>query len=173
MNSSNPENGIQDFRKSECNNTNIINTEFSDINLNITNQTIPNNCKEVSRVDKVELYEKYFEVIKKNIDYDYLVSLKHFCPSEVHRINEILNIITDMVVFNDKPVLINSINYPPEIIKSVFMKLNSRNILYVLNSLDESKAEIKNIKKYIISMLYNSRFSIENYNTVKDNLEYC
>ena len=57
------------------------------------------------------------------------------------------------------------INYPAEVVKSRFMKLDSSHIEYVLSSMQENTTYVRNIKKYLLAALYNAPSTISSYYT--------
>lgn len=55
--------------------------------------------------------------------------------------------------------------YPKEVVKSRFLKINSAHIQYVFECLNENTTKIRNIKKYLMAVLYNAPVTMENYYT--------
>ena len=47
--------------------------------------------------------------------------------------------------------------------KSKFMKLDSEHIRFVLDCLNKNTTEIRNIKKYLLAVLFNAPSTIGNY----------
>ena len=107
-------------------------------------------------------FDRLIEVIKHNIAYDDLIAA-HKDENDKAKIDEIINIIADTVAFNNQPIKISGNNYPAEIVKSVFLKLAYEDIEYALLCLNKNAAKVKNIKNYIIAVLYNTKLTKNNY----------
>ena len=56
-------------------------------------------------------------------------------------------------------------DYPAEVVKSRFLKLNSSHIEYVLDRMRENTTYVRNIKKYLLAALYNAPATIDSYYT--------
>ena len=54
-------------------------------------------------------------------------------------------------------------DYPAEVVKSRFLKLNSSHIEYVLDRMRENTTYVRNIKKYLLAALYNAPATIDSY----------
>lgn len=54
---------------------------------------------------------------------------------------------------------------PHEVVKSRFLKLDSSHIDYVLTSLKKNTSEVRNIRAYLITALYNAPTTIDGYYT--------
>lgn len=54
---------------------------------------------------------------------------------------------------------------PREVVKSRFLKLDSSHIDYVLTALKRNTSEVRNIRAYLITALYNAPTTIDSYYT--------
>lgn len=106
------------------------------------------NCSSEERVE-------YCEIIRDNIDYEY--------QTEKEKIDEIVEIMLDVICSNRETVRVNGSEMPHEIVKSRFLKLDSSHIDYVLTAMKNSASEIRNIRAYLITALYNAPITIDNY----------
>ena len=102
-------------------NTNNINTKKC-----IYNNPIYPSYNDDDMIDGYEIYDKYRELIKKNIDYDDFVISKG--PDGLKDVNEIVDIMTETVAFNTEPLRINGSLIPAKIVKSRFLKVNYEDI---------------------------------------------
>ncbi len=74
---------------------------------------------------------------------------------------EAFGIICDVVTAkDDKPYTICGHEYPQAVVKSIFMKLTEDHICVVLESLMAMTEPVRNMRKYLISSLYNSFFTL-------------
>ena len=75
-------------------------------------------------------------------------------------IKDLLQNITDIAIetLNTKKssIYINSEPKPTNVVRSQLLKLNSKHIQYVINCLQQNSKEVKSIKSYILTTLYNS-----------------
>ena len=62
-----------------------------------------------------------------------------------------------------KTIRIAGDDYPAELVKSKFMKLDSSHIEFVFDCLSKNTSEIRNIKKYLLAMLFNAPSTINGY----------
>ena len=106
--------------------------------------------------------EIYREIIKDNIDYDILILDNGM---EKDRIDEIVDLMLETVCTARKSVRIAGDDYPAELVKAKFMKLNSEHIRFVLDCMRENTTKIRNIKQYLKAALFNAPSTIGNYYT--------
>ena len=74
--------------------------------------------------------EIYREIIKENIDYDILIQDPKM---DKDRLDEIVEIMLETVCTARKTIRIAGDDYPAELVKSKFMKLNSSHVEFVLD----------------------------------------
>ena len=115
--------------------------------------------KEAARQSAVEIYR---EIIKDNIDYDILIEGSR---TDRERLDEILDIILETVCTSRKQIRIAGDDYPAELVKAKFMKLNSSHIEFVMDCMRENTTKIRNIKQYLRAVLFNAPSTIDNYYT--------
>ena len=106
--------------------------------------------------------EIYREIILENIEYRYLVQNNQI---DRERLDELVELIVDTVCSARKTIRIAGDDYPAEVVKSRFMKLDSSHIEYVLSSMQENTTYVRNIKKYLLAALYNAPSTISSYYT--------
>ena len=104
----------------------------------------------------------YREIIKDNIEYNILLQDMKF---DHDRLNEIVDIILETVCTSRKKIRIAGDDYPAELVKSKFMKLDSEHIRFVLDCMRENTTKIRNIKQYLKAALFNAPSTIGNYYT--------
>ena len=81
------------------------------------------------------------------------------------RIDEILDLILETVCSKRKKILIAGDEYPAELVKAKFMKLDSSHIEFVLDCMQENTTKVRNIKQYLKAVLFNAPSTIGNYYT--------
>ena len=115
---------------------------------------------ERKRKEANEAYRVYEEIIKDNISYDIL---KTDLPYDGDRLDEIVDLMLEIVCTRRKTIRIAGDDYPAELVKSKFMKLDSEHIRFVLDCLNKNTTEIRNIKQYLRAALFNAPSTIGNY----------
>ena len=78
----------------------------------------------------------------ENIEYDYLIQ-----DSSIDReqLDEIVDLMLETVCTSRKTIRIAGDDYPAELVKSKFMKLNSEHIRFVFDCLRENTTKVRNI----------------------------
>ena len=127
-------------------------------------QSIPQTPRGSDRAgrDWMRERENYRELILENIEYDYLIR-NH--PLDRDRLDELVELMVDTVCSHRETIRIAGDDYPAEVVKSRFLKLNSSHIEYVLDRMRENTTYVRNIKKYLLAALYNVPATIDSYYT--------
>ena len=110
--------------------------------------------------DRMGARECYREVILDNIEYSYLVQDSHI---DREQLDEIVDLIVDTVCSARKVIRIAGDDYPAEVVKSRFMKLDSSHVQYVMDCMKDNTTYVRNIKKYLLAALYNAPTTINSY----------
>ena len=121
-----------------------------------------NTLLEQKGKEEKDAYKIYEEIIKDNIEYEHLISTKRL---DRDRIDEILDLILETVCSKRKKILIAGDEYPAELVKAKFMKLDSSHIEFVLDCMQENTTKVRNIKQYLKAVLFNAPSTIGNYYT--------
>ena len=104
----------------------------------------------------------YRDIRVENIEYDYLIQ-----DSSIDReqLEEIVDLMLETVCTSRKTIRVAGDDYPAELVKSKYMKLNGEHIRFVLDGLRENTTRVRNIKQYLRAMLFNAPSTISNYYT--------
>ncbi|EHJ34534.1 DUF6017 domain-containing protein [Clostridioides difficile] len=113
--------------------------------------------------------EIYREIIKDNIDYDILIQDPKM---DKDRLDEIVEIMLETVCTARKTIRIAGDDYPAELVKSKFMKLNSSHVEFVLDCMRENTTKIRKIKQYLKAVLFNAPSTIDSYYTALVNHDF-
>ena len=108
----------------------------------------------------MEAREIYREIILENIEYDYLIQDPKI---DREQLDEIAELIVDTVCSARKTIRVAGDDYPAEVVKSRFMKLDSSHVQYVMDCMRENTTYVRNIKKYLLAALYNAPATINSY----------
>ena len=117
---------------------------------------------ERKRKEANDAYRVYEEIIKDNISYDIL---KQDMLYDHDRLDEVVDLILETVCTRRKTIRIAGDDYPAELVKSKFMKLDSEHIRFALDCMRENTTKIRNIKQYLRAVLFNAPSTIGNYYT--------
>jgi hypothetical protein len=115
--------------------------------------------KEAATQSAVEIYR---EIIMENISYDILVTDSHV---DRDRLDELVDIMLETICTARTTVRIAGDDYPAELVKAKFMKLDSEHIRFVLDCMQENTTKIRNMKQYLRTVLFNAPSTINNYYT--------
>lgn len=68
------------------------------------------------------------------------------------------------VVCSTKPTIrVNGEDIPHKIVKSTFLKLNSSHIEYILTAMSKNTSDVRNIRSYLITALYNAPATMNSF----------
>ena len=102
----------------------------------------------------------YSEIIRENIDIESLIQRY---PYEQKDVQEIYELIVETVVGKGGSMTISGQQYPSELVKSRFLKLNMSHIEYVMECLRKNTTKVYNIKAYLLAVLFNAGTTMSNY----------
>ena len=110
--------------------------------------------------DRSAMIQAYQAVIRKNIEYDSLMTF----PEVDHELaQEIYELIVETVLCLGKDIVISSNRYLAEVVRSRFLKLNYMHIRYVMECLEKNTTKVKNIRKYLLVALFNAPATMDGY----------
>lgn len=127
-------------------------TEKRETNTEITNR---NSNREYLTIS----FRETERIVKEQIDYE---ALKHDNPYD-RRIDEILGIILDIMTSTAETIRVNKENKPIEVVRGQFSKIQKHHVEFVLQCMDENSTRARNIRAVLITALYNSVNTINNY----------
>ncbi len=141
-------------------NPNYNNISYTD--MNYTNPINPINHSELMDTDDgIDSHAFYMDIIRQNIEYDTMLQNPNWKDAE--RYEELYQLICEVVCIKRQTVRIAGEDYPYELVKSKFLKLNSSHLLYIIESMNNTTTKISNIKAYMITALYNAPNTMNSY----------
>lgn len=168
----------QEVPKSYSNNTNNNYTEYNDNKFSDTDiishhsmrkkdSLLPTSAKqEKDLIRWIEERNEYNQLIKDKIEYNIIVNRY---PKAW--LDEIIEIMVDVVCSNEPYIRINKQEYPQEVVKSRFLKINSSHIEYIYDSLHENTSNVRNIRAFLITTIYRSFETADNWYSAKVNYD--
>ena len=112
--------------------------------------------------DGMRKRESYRALILENIEYDVL---SQNVQLDKDRLDELVELMVDTVCSNREMIRVAGDDYPAEVVRSRFLKLNASHIEYVLDRMRENTTYVRNIKKYLLAALYNAPVTMDSYYT--------
>lgn len=103
---------------------------------------------------------QYEEGIKENLQYDILKNDPH---TDRMRLEEIIGIMLDVVSSKRATIRINGEDMPTEIVRKRFLQIDATHIQYIFDVMKEQSPDIRNIRAFLITALYNAPVTMENY----------
>ena len=114
------------------------------------------------RTEAKETFESYRELILENIDYDVLAGDP--CVDR-EQLDEIVELVQETVCSTRSRIRVAGNDYPAEVVRSKLLKLNSEHIRFVMDCLKQNTTRIRNIRQYLLAMLFNAPSTMNSYYT--------
>lgn len=100
------------------------------------------------------------EEIEKRIGYDVLSQDTHI---DQGRLDEIVRIMLEVLCATNPTMLIAGNEYPTALVRERFRQIASQHIQYVFHCLNQNTSQIRNIKKYLLAVLFNAPVTMDGY----------
>ena len=114
----------------------------------------------------VEEMQSYRDLVLENIEYDHLC--REFATYR-EDLDEIVELIVETVCARRKTTRIAGADFPHEVVRSRFLKLDSSHIEFVMECLHNNTTEVRNMKQYLLTVLFNAPTTISNHYTAQVN----
>ena len=114
----------------------------------------------------VEEMESYRDLVLENIEYDHLC--REFATYR-EDLDEIVELIVETVCARRKTTRIAGADFPHEVVRSRFLKLDSSHIEFVMECLHNNTTEVRNMKQYLLTVLFNAPTTMNNHYTAQVN----
>ena len=153
-------NNILEFSKSQSNKTNINKTD--------NNQSILSKNVDLSE-DEMDKINHCRKIVKEQISYTAFEQNKFY---RIELVDELVELMTEIFMMPDEAFeRVNGTEKSIAVIKSRFCKINQLHIEYVLDSMQKNQTNIGNIKAYLLTALYNSTITMDNYYQARVNYD--
>ena len=114
----------------------------------------------------VEEMQSYRDLVLENIEYDHLC--REFATYR-EDLDEIVELIVETVCAKRKTTRIAGGDFPHEVVRSRFLKLDSSHIEFVMECLHNNTTEVRNMKQYLLTVLFNAPTTMNNHYTAQVN----
>ena len=108
----------------------------------------------------MERRETYRERIMTNVDYDYLVG---YTEVDRARLDELVELMLDTVCSTKSTIRVAGEELPAEVVRSRLLKLTGAHLLYVLDRVRENTTDVRHVKPYLLTALYNAPLTMDNH----------
>ena len=122
-----------------------------------------NSFQELAEVTAEEMRkdrEAYSDLIKENIEYDFLVRNHNLRKQDIE---DIFDVMLDTVCSTKPIIRVGGDDKPAEVVKSQLLKLDYTHIEFVLECMQQNTTRIRNIRQYLLTTLYNAPSTISSY----------
>lgn len=109
-------------------------------------------------MDRTELVNAYREIVRANVEYGFLVQ-----RYGAQRMDETVELMLEVVLSKRPFIRIAGDDFPREVVKSRFLKINSGHLEYVFDCIDKNTTKVGNIKAYLLAALYNAPATMDSY----------
>ena len=151
---------LPEVKNIHTNKNNINNTELSNNESNLI----------LSGDDRMRYeMDAYSELISENIELDILRE-RH--PYDQDLLEGIFDLILETVLCKNESIIVASNKYPAELVRSKFLKLNSSHVEYAIDCFKGNTTKVRNIKKYLLTTLFNAPSTISGYYQAAVNHDY-
>ena len=160
----------QDFPNSHSNDNNINNNKINNTDFSET-PILSYQDEDEQKPDAMRWIRErktYETLIKDNIEYDIMV--------ERYRrewLDEIVEIMVDVVCSKEQYIRVNKQEYPHEVVKSRFLKIDASHIEYIYDALKDNTSNVRNIRAFLITTIYRSFETADNWYAAKVNYDFA
>ena len=159
--SGSPEIELQEVGESNPNYTNYNQTDLNYTEESYINPIIQSDSGKKDTMDVMDDVQTYIELIKENISYDHHMHYDGYGKRELY--DELFQVICEVVCVKRPTVRVAGEEYPYELVKSRFLKLESSHLEYVIGCMQNTTTKITNIKAYMVTALYNAPTTINHF----------
>ena len=104
--------------------------------------------------------DDYREMIQENICYDDFMRER---PYDAAQLDEMVELMVEAVCSRKETIRVAGNDFPQAVVKSRLLKLDGQHIRFVFDCLRENTTQVRNMKQYLLTVLYNAPTTIENH----------
>jgi len=158
------------YQKPICGNQTLVSPTYGEHTQSITNKS---NIHEINThgstihqsiradaPDSMDAIDVYRNIISENIGYECICQQYKFSTDVI---DEILELMLETVCSTKRTIRIGGEDKPAELVKSRMLKIDQNHIEYVLDALGKNTTEVRNIRSYLLTAIYNAPSTIGNY----------
>ena len=140
---------------------NIEEQSKKELNTDLT-KSFPSFLRErkFAQEDELERRNSYRAQIMTNVDYNYLVG---YTEVDRARLDELVGLMLDTVCSTKPTLRVAGEELPAEVVRSRLLKLTGAHLLYVLDCVRENTTDVRHVKLYLLTALYNAPLTMDNH----------
>ena len=140
---------------------NIEEQSKEELNTDLT-KSFPSFLRErkFAQEDELERRNSYRAQIMTNVDYNYLVG---YTEVDRARLDELVELMLDTVCSTKPTLRVAGEELPAEVVRSRLLKLTGAHLLYVLDRIRENTTDVRHVKLYLLTALYNAPLTMDNH----------
>ena len=138
----------------------------SSIHLSIPSPSLPAQTEGGMEEDQVR---KYRNQVKRNIDY---FEISEDYAANLEQLDEIVDLMVETLCSTRPTLSVAGDNLPASLVKERLLKINCMHIQYVMDSLKSNTTPVRNIKRYLLTVLFNAPATIDHYYSAQFRHEY-
>ena len=104
--------------------------------------------------------DSYREMIRENICYDDFVRER---PYDAAQLDEMVELMVEAVCSKKETIRVAGNEFPQAVVKSRLLKLDGQHIRFVFDCLRENTTQVRNMKQYLLTVLYNAPVTMESH----------
>ena len=101
---------------------------------------------------------EWAERLKENVAYDFVISVR---PKE--KVDSFISLAAETLCGYSQTYRINGADVPCEAVRDRLLSLDEDHIMYAVDVMDDIKWQVKNIRSYMLTVLYNAPDNMEAY----------
>ena len=102
----------------------------------------------------------YRDLIRENIRYDDFVR-EH--PWDAGQLDEMVELMVEAVCSKRETLRVAGNEFPQAVVKSRLLKLDDGHIRFVFDCLQKNTTQVRNMKQYLLTVLYNAPVTMESH----------
>lgn len=118
----------------------------------------PEAARSRDGMDQIDLVEAYRKIICENVEYGILAE-----RYGEQRMDETVELMLEIILSKRSYIRIAGDDFPREVVRSRFLKINSSHVEYVFGCIDSNTTKVGNIKAYLLAALYNAPATMDSY----------
>ena len=138
----------------------------SSLHLSIPSPSLPAQTEGGMEEDQVR---KYRNQVKRNIDY---FEISEDYAANLEQLDEIVDLMVETLCSTRPTLSVAGDNLPASLVKERLLKINCMHIQYVMDSLKSNTTPVRNIKRYLLTVLFNAPATIDHYYSAQFRHEY-
>ena len=157
----------QEVSNLEANYNDIIQSKYNHTENNHSNHITSKNFEDNEAIvqDKMDEINEIYDYLKDCIDYDALIS-NNRNGVKCHNkpiIDELLDVMVQAMCSKRQYINIGGEDIPVQLVRSRFEKYNYTIMEYVIECIKNNTTKIKNVRKYMLAVLFNAPSTINMY----------